>query len=150
MNPAPAVTRGKHFAHVSPGSPDDLERYVFDMPGLPPWKGKLFYSRHAGGGGAEVSLNRLPGGAGVPFLHRHQRNDEWYLVVSGRGRFLVDGEIVPLAPGDAVRVEPAGARSLHSTGPEPLVYWCVQAPADGDAGREIADGALAEGAPPWA
>ena len=35
-----------------------------------------------------------------------------------------------MAAGDAVRVDPAGARSLQSLGPEPLTYWCVQVPAD--------------------
>lgn len=148
--PAPAVTRGEHFVHVSPGPPGDLEKYVFETPGLPRWPGKLFLKQHAGGTGAEVSLNSVPGGTGVPFLHRHRQNDEWYLIASGTGRFVTDGEIVPLAAGDAVRVSPAGARSLHSAGPEPLVFWCVQVPAAGDAGFEVADGAPAEGTPPWA
>lgn len=28
--------------------------------------------------GAEVSLNRLPAGAGVPFVHAHKNNEEIY------------------------------------------------------------------------
>ena len=150
MPATPDVTRGDHFAHVSPGPPAMLERFAHDLPGFGPVPGKLFYKAHAGGTGAEVSLNKLPAGVGVPFLHRHANNDEWYLFSEGRGRFVTDGEVIDVAPGDAVRVAPAGERSLRSLGPEPLVYWCVQVPAAGDAGSETADGSPAEGAPPWA
>ena len=150
MPATPAVTRGDHFAHVSPGPPGLLGRFVYEAEGIGTVPGKLFFKAHAGGTGAEVSLNSVPAGTGVPFLHRHAANDEWYLFSGGSGRFYVDGEIVDVAAGDAVRVDPAGARSLQSLGPEPLTYWCVQVPAAGDAGAEIADGSLAEGTPPWA
>ena len=150
MPATPDVTRGDRFAHVSPGPPDLLDRYEYAAPAVGTVPGKLFYKAHAGGTGAEVSLNRVPAGAGVPFLHRHAANDEWYLFSGGRGRFYADGELFEVAPGDAVRLDPAAARSLESLGPEPLTYWCVQVPAAGDAGAETADGAPAEGSPPWA
>ena len=152
MPAAPAVTRGDHFAKVSPGPPGDdaFHDHVFDSPPLPRWPGKVFFAEHAGGTGAEVSLSRLPAGAGVPFLHRHRRNDEWYLFHAGTGTFVVDGEAFPVGPGDAVRVAPAGARSLKADDAGPLTYWCVQVPAAGDAGRETADGLPARGEPPWA
>ena len=34
--------------------------------------------------GAEVSLNRLPAGAGVPFVHFHRNNEEIYGVLEAR------------------------------------------------------------------
>ena len=36
--------------------------------------------------GAEVSVNRLPAGAGVPFVHSHRRNEEIYGILAGAGR----------------------------------------------------------------
>ena len=33
--------------------------------------------------GAEISINRLPAGAGVPFVHSHKNNEEIYGVISG-------------------------------------------------------------------
>jgi oxalate decarboxylase/phosphoglucose isomerase-like protein (cupin superfamily) len=36
-----------------------------------------------------MSLNVVPPGKGMPFLHRHQQNDEVSFVVGGRGQFLV-------------------------------------------------------------
>ena len=151
MSAAPAVRRGPHYAHAAAGPFEELDRYAFDgLPDAPPWVGKLFLKEHAGGTGAEASLNRLPPGGSVDFLHRHRRNDEWYLFAAGAGEFVVDGETFTVAEGSAVRVDPAGARALRNTGDGPLVYWCVQTPADGDAGSTIRDGALVEGVPPWA
>ena len=42
--------------------------------------------------GAEVSVNRLPAGAGVPFVHSHRRNEEIYGILAGAGRAIIDGE----------------------------------------------------------
>ena len=36
--------------------------------------------------GAEVSINHLPAGAGVPFVHSHKQNEE--ITASFRGRAL--------------------------------------------------------------
>ena len=46
--------------------------------------------------GAEVSLNRLPAGAGVPFVHAHKNNEEIYGILEGRGTAVIDGETVAL------------------------------------------------------
>ena len=42
--------------------------------------------------GAEVSVNSLPAGAGVPFVHSHRNNEEIYGVISGSGKVCIDGE----------------------------------------------------------
>ena len=60
--------------------------------------------------GAEVSVNRLPAGAGVPFVHSHRRNEEIYGILAGAGRAIIDGENVSLAAGDWLRVAPAAKR----------------------------------------
>ncbi|MBQ1510376.1 MAG: cupin domain-containing protein, partial [Selenomonadaceae bacterium] len=36
--------------------------------------------------GAEISINNLPAGAGVPFVHYHKKNEEIYFVISGKGQ----------------------------------------------------------------
>ena len=35
--------------------------------------------------GAEVSINQLPAGAGVPFVHSHTNNEEIYGILAGKG-----------------------------------------------------------------
>ena len=36
--------------------------------------------------GAEVSVNELPAGASVPFVHSHKKNEEIYAVLEGTAR----------------------------------------------------------------
>jgi len=38
--------------------------------------------------GAEVSINNLPQGVSVPFVHSHKKNEEIYVVLSGKGNML--------------------------------------------------------------
>ena len=40
--------------------------------------------------GAEVSVNNLPAGAGVPFVHAHKENEEIYGVLEGAGSATID------------------------------------------------------------
>lgn len=34
--------------------------------------------------GAEISINQLPAGASVPFVHSHKNNEEIYGILSGK------------------------------------------------------------------
>ena len=53
----------------------------------------------------------------MPFGHRHERQEEIYLLVGGNARLRVDDEVVELTPWDAVRV-PAGAMRCLEGGTE--------------------------------
>ena len=79
--------------------------------------------------GAEVSVNRLPAGAGVPFVHSHRRNEEIYGILAGAGRAVIDGENVSLAAGDWLRVAPAAKRRPRSESPDgqriSAPQWCA-------------------------
>lgn len=41
--------------------------------------------------GAEVSINQLPAGTGVPFVHAHRNNEEIYGIIAGRAKPLSIG-----------------------------------------------------------
>ena len=43
--------------------------------------------------GAEISVNNLPAGAAVPFVHSHKNNEEIYMVLQGRGEAWVDSAL---------------------------------------------------------
>ena len=77
--------------------------------------------------GAEVSLNRLPAGAGVPFVHFHRNNEEIYGVLEGAGRAVIDGEEIALTAGDWLRVAPAARRQFFAADDAGIVYVCIQA-----------------------
>lgn len=76
--------------------------------------------------GAEVSVNSLPAGAGVPFVHSHRNNEEIYGVVSGRGKALIDGEEVTLAVGDWLKVAPKAKRQFSAADDEGITFVCIQ------------------------
>jgi mannose-6-phosphate isomerase-like protein (cupin superfamily) len=111
--------------------------------------GKVFLSERLESTGAEVSLNRLEAGQGYPFLHRHETHEEIYIVVSGTGDFLVDGQQIPLREGSTLRVAPNGARSIRASMGEPLCFLCIQAVDGTLKQRTIADGRLVEGPVEW-
>lgn len=76
--------------------------------------------------GAEISVNALPAGAGVPFIHAHKRNEEIYGILEGRGTAVLDGEMVELAAGDWLRVAPAVKRQFSAAADCGIRYLCIQ------------------------
>ncbi len=76
--------------------------------------------------GAEVSINNLPAGGSVPFIHTHKKNEEIYAILAGKGKFVIDGEELEIAAGDWVRVSPAGKRQLFAAEDSAVSYVCIQ------------------------
>ena len=74
--------------------------------------------------GAEVSINQLPAGAGVPFVHSHKSNEEIYGVISGKGKAVIDGEKVALAEGDWLRVAPKAKRQFSAAADSGITFVC--------------------------
>lgn len=94
----------------------------FDWDALPP----LTSPRRALGlTGVALGLINLPAGEGYTFTHSHREQEEIYMVLSGSGRLLVDGEEVKLVGGDMVRVDPAAKRALKNDGGTPLRVICA-------------------------
>lgn len=90
--------------------------------------------------GAEVSINNLPaGGAGVPFVHSHKQNEEIYVVLSGKGKAVIDGETVELAAGDWVRVAPAAKRQFSAAEDSAISFACIQVKANSLEGYTMTD-----------
>lgn len=99
--------------------------------------------------GCEVSVNRLPAGAAVPFVHKHQANEELYGVLEGAGELYIDGEVVELKAGDWFVVRPEGHRALHAldTG---MTFICIQTKTGSLEGFTMTDGVVCEGEKaPW-
>lgn len=76
--------------------------------------------------GAEISVNELPAGAGVPFVHAHKENEEIYGILAGKGKAVIDGEEVGLAAGDWLRIAPAAKRQFSAAGDSGITYLCIQ------------------------
>ena len=76
--------------------------------------------------GAEISINDLPAGAGVPFFHSHRQNEEIYAVLSGKGTAVIDGETVELTAGDWLRIAPAAKRRFSAADDAGIRFLCIQ------------------------
>jgi len=88
-----------------------------------------------------VSHWRYEPGFRSPVGHRHGEQEEAYVVVSGSGRIVVDGEVLELREWDVVRVAPEVVRAFES-GPDGLEFIAVGGPRP-----EEGDGQMA--GDPW-
>ena len=76
--------------------------------------------------GAEISLNKLPAGANVPFVHSHKENEEIYGILSGSGKAIIDGEEISLSTGDWLKIAPAAKRQFFASDISGITYICIQ------------------------
>jgi mannose-6-phosphate isomerase-like protein (cupin superfamily) len=144
------MVRGTHFAHFCAGPKEAWSQYQLQPPEVPhPVAGKLFLRNLLGSAGMEMSLNVVPPGKAIPFLHRHEHNDEVYVVVGGRGQFLVDGESIDVEEGSVLRISPPAARAWRNHSEAPLYFLCIQHRADSVIQGGTLDGRKVEGTPVW-
>lgn len=76
--------------------------------------------------GAEISINNLPAGASVPFVHSHKNNEEIYGILSGSGKVIIDDDEISLKAGDWLRISPAAKRQFFASNNEGISYICIQ------------------------
>lgn len=80
--------------------------------------------------GAEISVNELPAGVGVPFVHAHKQNEEIYGILEGNGYAIIDEEKVELNQGDWLRVAPSAKRQFFASETSGIKYICIQVKAN--------------------
>jgi len=76
-----------------------------------------------------VTHFRLEPGFRMPFGHKHEQQEEVYVVVRGSGRVKVDDEIVDVAEWDAIRFDPDTMRDVEA-GPDGIEYLAFSAGVD--------------------
>ena len=87
-----------------------------------------------------ISYFRLAPNFRVPFGHKHEEQEEVYVLLAGTVRLKLDDEVVELRPWDAIRVPPETTRGFEA-GPEGAEYIAFGAPN--------AENRDAEPAPNW-
>ena len=78
------------------------------------------------------SYQKLAPGFRQPFGHRHEAQEEFYVVVSGSGQITLEEETRELKQWDVVRVAPTVARGFQA-GPTGLEFLAFGAGESGDA-----------------
>lgn len=94
--------------------------------------------------GAEISVNVLPAGAGVPFVHTHKQNEEIYVILEGKGFMTLDGEKVEVAANDFIRVSPAAKRQMAASTDSAIKYLCIQVKENSLEAYTATDGVVLE------
>jgi mannose-6-phosphate isomerase-like protein (cupin superfamily) len=84
-----------------------------------------------------ISYQRLTPDFRMPFGHKHQRQEELYVVVGGSGRLKLDDEVVELKQWDAVRV-PADVTRCFEAGPDGVEVLAFGAPNTGPPNSDTA------------
>jgi mannose-6-phosphate isomerase-like protein (cupin superfamily) len=107
----------------------------FDMPSEMEAR---FARRALGGQTLGLSLFTLAPNFRIPFGHKHEGQEEVYVVVRGSGRVKVEDEVVELGQWDAIRFDKNTMRNVEA-GPEGLEYVAF------GAGEDPQDGELAPG-----
>ncbi|MCF8179218.1 MAG: cupin domain-containing protein [Sulfuritalea sp.] len=148
----PATTRsGAHFSLAELGRMEQWKSHTAEIAAMPGIKvpGKCFLHPLLGLTGMEISVNCLPAGAKVPFSHTHREHEELYLFLRGRGQFQVDGEVIEINEGTALRVAPEGSRTWRNNSTEDLYYLVIQATAGSLKTPGSDDGLPQPGRPVW-
>src|SRR4026208_2009447 len=126
MNPPSEPTHGRSFSLFHAGDWKDLKQHGFDHPLIGKVWGKLFLKDRLKLTGMEVSFGVLRPGRGTPFLHSHRQNEELYVFLHGRGQMIVDGEVIEVREGTALRVAVGGVRAWRNNSGEDLHYIVIQ------------------------
>ncbi len=92
--------------------------------------------------GAEISVNVLPAGAGVPFVHYHKQNEEIYGILEGEGTAVIDGTSIALSAGDWVRISPAAKRQFSASADAAMKYICIQVKENSLENYTMTDGVM--------
>jgi len=111
-------------------------------------KGRVMIGQELSLTGSEISFNYTPAGEFTPFVHTHKLNEEVYIVISGNGKFMVDGDEFTIQEGSIIRVAPLGERAIKAEN-EDLVYICIQTQAGSLTQATNDDGVISESKASW-
>lgn len=99
--------------------------------------------------GTEISINELPAGVSVPFVHAHKENEEVCIILEGKGQLFVDGEELDIEQGDAIRIDPAAERCFKADDDWSIKFICIQAKANSLIQFTENDAVINQSKPSW-
>lgn len=100
--------------------------------GLSPDVEARFGRKALGGKQSGLSYQRFAPGYRQGFGHRHERQEETYVIVSGSGRIKIGDEVHDVRALDAIRLDPDVPRAFEA-GPDGLELIAFGAGESGDA-----------------
>lgn len=86
-----------------------------------------------------ISYQRLQPNVRIPFGHRHEAQEEIYVVLAGTARMKLDDEVVDLRQWDAVRVDAETMPDLEA-GPDGVEFLAIGGPIGETNDAEMVNG----------
>jgi mannose-6-phosphate isomerase-like protein (cupin superfamily) len=83
-----------------------------------------------------LSYQRYAAGIRAPFAHKHAKQEEVYVILSGSAQLKVDDDIVELKEWDAIRIPPGVTRQWQS-GPDGFELLAIGAPVSKETDAEM-------------
>lgn len=143
-------SHGTGYDCFAAGPLSEWRRFRMSPPETPlPVRGKQFLQKYLNTPGLEMSINVLPPGSGMPFVHRHKQNDEVYFILQGSGQFQAGDEVLNVSEGFFIRLSPEVPRVWRNHSEEPLYYLVIQYHAESCVGSGISDGETMEHPIAW-
>lgn len=127
MKEIEVVKSNENYTIGNLGEFKDLRDYKYQHTLLDiPIPGKVFISEKLNTTSVEISFQVLGAGKKIPFDHRHNENEEVYIVLKGKGEFIVDDETTEVKEGSIVRIAPPAKRRWKNNSDDDLLVMVVQ------------------------
>lgn len=105
-----------------------LEEYCYVHPKLNlPIPGKVFVGEKLNTSSMEISFQTLAAGKEISFDHMHRENEEVYVVIKGKGAFIIDDEETQIKEGSIIRISPNAKRRWRNNSDKELIVMVIQA-----------------------
>ena len=121
------IKSNKDYTIGNLGDFKDLKNYEYKHPlvGMD-IKGKVFVGEKLNTTSVEISFQVLPPHKEIPFNHRHNENEEVYIVLKGKGQFIIDNVATEIKEGTIVRIGPSPERRWKNNSDEELLMMVIQ------------------------
>ncbi len=141
MKQAKSVTKGSNFTAITIGKLNEIDQFIhYHTQMKRDIQGKIFCGEGLESSGAEVSFQSAAPEYVIPFDHAHHTHEEIFIILSGRGFFVIDGEEFSVSEGSIIRIGCKASRRWGNNGEENLTFLCIQAAEGSLTGYETVDG----------
>ena len=120
----------------------------YDFGNLDPWLSNLRDDLNLKG--VSMGFARISAGRGYTFIHQHEKQEEVYVVLGGKGLIYIDGESIAMVPGNIIKVDAIARRSLKADDELELVCLILGGlPVEGFPRKASSSTLIDDGIPDW-
>ena len=93
MKQAKKIAEGRNYTAADIGDAEDIKSYsLIHAKTGQEVRGKLFLKELTRATGTEISFNSIPPGSGPGYFHKHDKDEETYIILRGAGYCQLSGQ----------------------------------------------------------